>query len=198
MFSPFSKKYASTRSVFESFSLVNTKTQKEWRGTTVAFLTGGAPYDLGLHRIPKAPFFVRPHENDMPAFLKNSKIRKRCLRVDGRLHGGAKKALFSKISLFVWKGPYVASEKIFPPPNGKTVGFCFYNPKKWSLVRKSFAKGFIWMETLSRDIGFLLNSEQSLPNGSYTHCNEDFISACSIYALFDFSLEKCMYDICRN
>ena len=109
-----------------------------------------------------------------------------------------KKALFSKISLFVWKGPYVASEKIFPPPNGKTVGFCFYNPKKWSLVRKSFAKGFIWMETLSRDIGFLLNSEQSLPNGSYAHWNEDFISACSIYALFDFSLEKCMYGICRN
>ena len=66
-----------------------------------AFLTGGAPYDLGLHCIPKPPFFVRPHENDMPAFLKNSNIRKRCLRVDGGLHGGGKKALFSKISLFV-------------------------------------------------------------------------------------------------
>ena len=83
-------------------SRLSTRKRKKNGGELrVAFLTGGAPYDLGLHRIPKAPFFVRPHENDMPAFLKNSKIRKRCLRVDGRLHGGGKKALFSKISLFV-------------------------------------------------------------------------------------------------
>ena len=85
------------------------KTQKEWRGTMEAFRTGGAPYDLGLHRIPKPPFFARPHENDMPAFLKNSKIRKRCLKV----------------------------------------------PSEWKHYKS--------------DIGFLLNSKQSLSNGSYAH-----------------------------
>lgn len=118
----------------------------------------------------KTSFFVRPHENDMSAFLKNSNIRKRCFRVDERLQW-RKKSLFSKITVFVWTGPYVASEKNIPSPNGQKIEFFLKNPKKWSVVRKSF-----WMETLSRDAGFLLNFKQSLPNGSYTHCNKDFIS----------------------
>ena len=111
---------------------------------------------------------------------------------------GRKKALFSKISLFVGKGPYVASEKISLPPQWKNNRILLLKSEEMKFSSQKFCQRFIWMETLSRDIGFLLSSKQSLPNGSYTHCNEDFISASSIYALFDFSLEKCMYGICRN
>ena len=79
----------------------------------------------GLHRIPKPPFFVRPHENDMPAFLKNSNIRKRCLRVDGRLHGGGKKLCFQKYPYSCERG-LTQPQKIYSlPPMEKQSNFVF-------------------------------------------------------------------------
>ena len=58
IFSPFSQKYACTRSVFESFSPVHTKTLKRWKYDTISYGTCVmlVVYDVWHRRIRKPPF----------------------------------------------------------------------------------------------------------------------------------------------
>ena len=84
-----------------------------------AFLTGGAPYDLGLHRIPKAPFFVRPHENDMPAFLKKLQDPKTLFTCGRKATRWRKKSsVFKNIPIRV-KGALCSLRKKIPSPQWK-------------------------------------------------------------------------------
>ena len=72
-FSPFSKKYASTSSVYESLSPVHIKTLKRWKYDT--------KYDSLRNSIwcmtssySKTSIFVRPHVNERQAFSKISTL----------------------------------------------------------------------------------------------------------------------------
>ena len=71
-FSSVFKKYASTRSVFKSFSPVHTKKLKRWKYQSIPF---GAcvmleVYDLWHHHHLKTSIFTCPHVNEKPAFSK--------------------------------------------------------------------------------------------------------------------------------
>ena len=108
------KKFVSTRSVFESFPPLHSKTLAD-DGNTIASLTGHALYDVWRHRNPK-PSFSSVHTITISTlFLKKLHSGNRFRKAAFLMHenavevwtqglNGEKKTPFSKIPRYVWMG----------------------------------------------------------------------------------------------
>ena len=82
-FFPFSKKYPSTRSVFESFSPVHMKTLKRWKYDNMPYWDDVSWWCMTSYS--KTSVFVRPLKRKKPAFSKSPLCKaflKRCFFVD--------------------------------------------------------------------------------------------------------------------
>ena len=112
---------ASTRSVCESCSPVHTKTRKRYpllsmRHATMYVNDVFLVYDIIVF---ETSIFVRPHENEKPAFSKISTLESVCEKMsfrwpfsadtcgpDGRLNRRKKYiSVFKHINWYVWTGP---------------------------------------------------------------------------------------------
>ena len=112
-FFPFSKKYPSTRSVFESFSPVHMKTLKRWKYDNMPYWDDVSWWCMTSYS--KTSVFVRPLKRKKPAFSKSALWKaflKKCffvdwfhrVRLDSRPNRRKKNPFSNKLG-HVWTGP---------------------------------------------------------------------------------------------